>query len=98
MASARANRDYIITNMVESLSAIAELADGKDPSTIPFLLTVEEGSCRLFQHFTEFEVNWFEEVHMILSPLFNATSIIIFSNVKCIFVVILQSIIHFRDC
>ena len=79
MASAQANRNYIISSMVESLGAIAELVDGKDPTTIPFLLTVEDGSCRLFQHFNEFEVNWLELkiISSLLCTLYSPTTDIV---------------------
>lgn len=57
MASAQANRDYIISGMMEALVTIAELADGKDPANTPFFLAVGEGPSGVYQYFDDFEVS-----------------------------------------
>ena len=58
LASAQANRNFVVSSMTEALGAIADLTDGLEPAAIPFLLAVEGGSSsKLYQHFDEFEVN-----------------------------------------
>jgi catenin alpha len=54
MASAKANRDYVVSSMNEALVVIAELTDGRDASSTTFLRAVEERP-GLYQHFDELE-------------------------------------------
>ena len=56
MASAKANRGYVITSMTEALVAIAELTEGRDLSTISFCQATEDRA-GLYQHFDQFEVS-----------------------------------------
>ena len=58
LASAQANRHYVISSMVEALGAIADLADGENTANIHFLATDKEQSM-LHQHFDEFEVHYY---------------------------------------
>ena len=55
MASAKANRDYVVSTMIEALVVIAELTEGKDVSSTAFLRAVEDRP-GLYQHFDELEV------------------------------------------
>ena len=57
MASAKANRDHVVSSMTEALVVIAELTDGRDPSpsSSPFLRAVEERA-GLYQHFDQLQV------------------------------------------
>ena len=55
MASAKANRDFVVGSMSEALAAIAELTEGKALSVTAFLEAAEERP-GLYQHFDEFEV------------------------------------------
>ena len=55
LASAEANKNYVVSRMVEALKAIAELADGENPANIHFL-PVGEKKQRLEQCFEELEV------------------------------------------
>ncbi|CAI8041298.1 Catenin alpha [Geodia barretti] len=54
MASAKANRDYVVSSMTEALVVIAELTDGRDASSTTFLTAVEERP-GLYQYFDELE-------------------------------------------
>ena len=56
MASAKANRDYVVSSMTEALVVIAELTDDRDASSTTFLTAVEERP-GLYQHFDELEAN-----------------------------------------
>ena len=56
MASAKANRDYVVSSMTEALVVIAELTDGRDASSTTFLRAVEERP-GLYQHFDKLEAN-----------------------------------------
>ena len=58
MASAKGNRDFVISSMTEALEAIGDLTDGLEPTAIPFLSAVEgSSSSKLYQRFDEFEVS-----------------------------------------
>ena len=58
MASAQANRDFVVSSMTEALGAIADLTDGLEPAAIPFLSVVEgSSSSKLYQRFDEFDVS-----------------------------------------
>ena len=55
MASAKANRDYVVSSMTEALVVIAELTEGRDASSTNFLRAVED-TPGLYQHFDQLQV------------------------------------------
>lgn len=55
MASAKANRDYVVSSMIEALKVIAELTEGRNPSLVSFLTATQERP-GLYQYFNQLEV------------------------------------------